>query len=362
MNFDLSETQELFHSTVERFTRDIDVAEREKIRAQPNAYDINRWKELADLGLLAIAANADQDGLDGSLTDLSTIAESLGLNNAPDPWLENGAIPIRLISKANQTSILSSLIDGSKIAALAFAEEGTRYNLQAKNVLATSSQAGDSILLNGKKQFVMGGTLADYLLITANENDQFGVYLVPNDSQGITAQPYCLADGSFATTIALTNVEASLKLDISHQTFKEVVAEASVLCCAEMVGLGQLLLDDTVKYVKDREQFGVSIGSFQAIQHGLVDCFTELEQMRSMLYRILVLEQGSTDEWFADVMGAKSFVSEGANFIAAKAVQYHGAMGITDEVGVGHAMKRIIILTRLFGDSSANLNSYIQVA
>jgi alkylation response protein AidB-like acyl-CoA dehydrogenase len=157
-------------------------------------------------------------------------------------------------------------------------------------------------------------------------------------------------------------VPADAMLNLSYEQFQTAIAEIAVLCCAEMVGLSQLLLDDTVDYVKQREQFGVPIGSFQAIQHGLVDCYSGLEQMRSLLYRTLILETDSDSEWRGNVMGAKAFIAEGADLIARKAVQYHGAMGITDEVSIGHAMKRIIILARLFGDASNNLNQYLDIA
>jgi len=363
VNFDLSETQKLFRSTVERFTRDIDVVAREKIRTASNAYDTARWVELAELGLLAVAAKEDQGGLDGSLIDLSTIAESFGFKNALDPWIENGALPISVLSKANDSEILDSVLDGSKIAAVAFAEPNSRYNLFSINTQA-SKTANNSYSLNGEKSFVMGGALADYLLVTANENDDFGIYCVPSDSKGISSRRYQLSDGSLATLITMTEVEVpeSSKLNITPEQYQEVVAETCVLCSAEMLGLSQLMLDDTVKYVKEREQFGVSIGSFQSIQHGLVDCFSELEQMRSMLYRTLLLEQNSIADWHANVLGAKSFIADGANFIARQAVQYHGAMGITDEVTIGHAMKRVLILSRMFGDSSDNLNHYLAVA
>lgn len=363
MNFDLSETQKLFRSTVERFTRDIDVAAREKIRAASNAYDIDRWAELAELGLLAVAATEEQGGLDGSLIDLSTIAESLGFNNALDPWIENGALPIRLLSAANKTDVLESILDGSKIAAVAFAEPSSRYNLFSINTQA-SKTASDSNTLDGEKNFIMGGALADYLLVTAKENDDFGIYCVPSDTKGITSRRYQLSDGSLATLISLSEVDipVTAKLAITPEQFQQVIAEACVLCSAEMLGLSQLMLDDTVKYVKEREQFGVSIGSFQSIQHGLVDCFSELEQMRSMLYRTLLLEQNSIADWHANILGAKSFIADGANFIARQSVQYHGAMGITDEVSIGHAMKRVLMLSRMFGDSSDNLNHYLAVA
>ena len=364
MNFDLSETQKLFHSTVERFTRDVDVAAREKIRAASNAYDTHRWSELAELGLLAIAAKEDQGGLEGSLIDLSTIAEALGSNNALDPWLENGALPIRILSKANETQILDSLLDGSKIAALASAESSSRYNLMPSETLAIKAEDGKTFSLTGQKNFIIGGALADYLLITAKEHNNFGIYCVPADSHGLTSRKYRLSDGSLATSISITEVEvlADSKLNINYQEFQELAAEACVLCSAEMLGLSQLLLNETISYVKEREQFGVSIGSFQSIQHGLVDCFSELELMRSMLYRTLLLEKGSRSDWRANVLGAKSFITEGANLIARKAVQYHGAMGITDEVAIGHALKRIMILGRMFGDACDNLNSYSAVA
>ena len=372
MNFDLSETQELFHSTVERFTRDVDVAAREKIRAASNAYDTRRWSELAELGLLAIAAKEEQGGLEGSLIDLSTIAEALGSNNALDPWLENGALPIRILSKANDTQILNSLLDGSKIAALASAEPNSRYNLMPSETLAIEADGGKGISLNGQKNFITGGALADYLLVTAKQDKSFGIYCVPANSKGISSRQYRLSDGSLATSISMTEVEvaADSKLGIDYQEFQELIAEACVLCSSEMLGLSQLLLNETISYVKEREQFGVSIGSFQSIQHGLVDCFSELELMRSMLYRTLLLEKndnsvernnGSAD-WCANVLGAKSFIAEGANLIARNAVQYHGAMGITDEVAIGHALKRILVLARMFGDACNNLNSYSAVA
>lgn len=364
MNFDLSETQELFQSTAERFARDIDVAAREKIRSDSKGYDKARWVELAELGLLSIAAKEELGGLDGSLNDLSVIAETLGANNALDPWLENGALPILLLSRADKGELLEPLLNGSKIAALAFSEPNTRYNLTPRNTHASEKVNNAGFTLSGEKQLVMGGGLADYLLVSADYDGVFSLFYLPTDSPGVTSRAYRLADGSQATAVTFEQVDVPLdaKLNLDFAQFQQIIAEICVLCSAEMLGLSQLLLDDTIAYVKQREQFGVSIGSFQSIQHGLVDCYSELEQMRSMLYRTLLLEQDSIDDWRANVMGAKSFVAEGANFIARTAVQYHGAMGITDEVNIGHAMKRIIILARLFGDASDNLKQYLEVA
>lgn len=358
MNFDLSESQRLFQSTTERFASAIDVSARHAIRAMEGGYDKNRWQELAELGLLSIGASAEHNGLDGSLTDLSIIAETLGCKNALDPWLENGVLPIRLGNLAANPTFLEPLLDGSQLATVAFAETDRRYDLFPHNT-AVSSNNGDCYI-NGKKQFVLTASLADTLLVTAHQEAVFGIYRVATNSEGIDVQHYRLADGSQGAAITFNQVKlaSDSRLELDFDQFQDVIAEINVLSCAEMLGLSQLLLDDTIAYVKEREQFGVTIGSFQSIQHGLVDCYSELEQMRSLLYRTLLLDNKSGELWRTETMGAKAFISDRADFIARTAVQFHGAMGITDEVAVGHAMKRIIFLSRLFGDAAHNLNHY----
>ena len=360
MNFDLTETQEMFRSTTERFARSVDVAAREKIRSKTGSYDLSRWSRLSELGLLSITAREDQGGLDGTLSDLSIIAESFGKENGLDPWLENGAIPSLLLSAANNSELLESIISGTKFAALAFSESSSRYELMPHTTTATKSKDSDSYQISGEKQFILGGSLADYLLVTAKHNDEFSLFCIPANDSNIETKSYRLADGSRATSIKLNQVIApkKAKLEINYDDFQKIVSQACVLCCSEMLGLGQLLFDNTLAYVKERHQFGVAIGSFQVIQHGLVDCYSRLELMRSMLFSILIAENDGEDDWHLSVLGAKSFISDGAEFIAKQAVQYHGAMGITDELSIGHAMKRIILLSRLFGDSSKHLQQY----
>ncbi|AUX68330.1 hypothetical protein CHX26_01265 [Porphyrobacter sp. HT-58-2] len=129
-----------------------------------------------------------------------------------------------------------------------------------------------------------------------------------------------------------------------------------------MVGLGQRLLDDTLAYVKEREQFGVAIGSFQALQHRLVDCYAREEQSRSMLYRAALTERGDAAKWQRAAAGAKAFIGENVDAIAREAVQMHGGMGITDELAIGHALKRVLLLARLFGDVDTVLAEYALAA
>jgi len=366
VNFDLTEIQELFTATTERFTQDVDVTLRTKIREQATGYDKSRWSELAELGLLSVALPEEIGGLNGYLTDLSVIAQTLGKNNSLDPWMENGLFPVSLLGQAKSSNeieeLLQQLLTGSKIAALAFAEPNMRYQLEPS--VTKAKESPDGYVINGKKQLVMGGAMADYLLVTADCSNEFSLFIVPTNNDGITTQIYRLADGSLATAISFNDclIEKQALTGVSFEQFKSVTIEMSMLCCAEMVGLSQRLLEQTLNYVKERKQFGVTIGSFQVIQHGLVDCYSYVEQIKSMLLSLQLHQRDCEDQWQADVMGAKSFISEAAISVAEWAVQYHGAMGTTDEVCIGHAMKRIITLSRLFGDATHNLNQFLECA
>ena len=362
MNFDLSENQELFKSTAERFLPTVDVADRIRQRKTELGYDTSRWSALAELGLLAIAADEQHGGMSGTISDLATIAQTFGRQNAVDPWLENGALPTLIAGKSGYTEILDQLLDGSKIAALAFAEPKCRYELEPKFTKAV--EKNDSYEISGEKQFILGGKIADIVFVTADTNGTFGIFAIPMAAKGVIPRFYRIADGSQAASIEFQSVSipASARLNLSFENFENIIADASLLACAEMVGLSQLVFNDTVEFVKERKQFGVSIGSFQAIQHNLADCFAELEQIRSTLLRVLLVPAKDDDDKRAKIYGAKAFISSRAQHIAQRAVQYHGAMGITEEVAIGHALKRILLLARLFGDKSTCLKSFTKAA
>ena len=362
MNFDLTDEQELYKATAEKFFSTLSISEKVSMRMSSKGYDSGRWEKLAELGMIMLAASEDNGGLGGSLTDLAAIAEAAGTQNAADPWLENGVLPARVLDKAGAQPLLTELLSGTKITALAFSEANSRYNLERIDTSAKKTSSGFE--LSGTKQFVLGGDIADHFLVTAMIDDTFDVFLVPADAVGVHSTPYRVVDGSKAVEALFTNVAlpSDARLNLSFEAFKTVVSEISLLACAEMMGLSQLLLDDTVEYVKQRKQFGVSIGSFQVIQHGLVDCYAELEQIRSMFLRTLLDPAEHKAERLRNISGAKAFISERADFIGRNAVQYFGAMGITEDVPIGSALKRIMLLSRLFGDPSHCLDEYSKVA
>lgn len=360
MNFDLSEEQQMFVTSVERFAAPIDVEARRRLRLSPTGYDRGRWQSLAEMGLIALAASEDAGGMGGSAVDLALVCEAIGKANAPDPLLEHGILPALLLERGGASEALEGVLSGETLATLAWTERNQRYSLRAKGMKAEAG--ADSFMLSGEKTMVMGALLADLFIVTADLGGETACFLVPKHAPGLEVRAYRLADGSIAGELKLTRTLASAKLALDAAALDAIVADVRLLAAAEMVGLGQRLLDDTLAYVKEREQFGVAIGSFQALQHRLVDCYAREEQARSMLYRAALTERGDPAQWQRAAAGAKAFIGENVDAIAREAVQMHGGMGITDELAIGHALKRVLLLARLFGDVDTVLAEYAKAA
>ena len=362
MNFDFSDEQELFRASVARFAAPIEGEARRYLRAGAAGYSRDRWKELAELGLIALAADEADGGMGGSPIDLAIVAEAIGQAIAPDPWLENGVLPARLLAAAGRSDRLAEVIEGARFVAFAFAERGQRFNLAPKGVSAR--RQGGQIAFQGEKTFVPGGALADTFVVSALYEGRPAFFLVPGECEGVIRHLYRLADGSIACEIRFADalVPPGEQLEISEVALADIVALIRLLAGAEMLGLAQRLFDDTLVYVKQREQFGAPIGSFQALQHRLVECYAALEQSRSMIYRVALQPRGDRAAWNRAAAGAKAYVAAQADLIAREAVQMHGGMGITDELAVGHAMKRILLLARLFGDEDTVLSDYAEAA
>ncbi len=360
MNFDLSEEQQMFVTSVERFAAPIDVEARRKLRLSPGGYDRARWQSLAEMGLIALAAGEEAGGMGGSPVDLVLVAEAIGKANAPDPLIELGILPALLLERGQAHSVLEGVLAGETLASFAWTERGQRYSLIAKGMKAESN--GEGFVLNGEKTMVMGALIADLLIVTADLGGETACFVVPRNAPGVEVRGYRLADGSIGGELKLTRAAATARLALDPGALAGIVADVRLYAAAEMVGLGQRLLDDTLAYVKEREQFGVAIGSFQALQHRLVDCYARVEQSRSMLYRAALSDRSDTAGWQRAAAGAKAFVSENVDAIAREAVQMHGGMGITDELAIGHALKRVLVLARLFGDADTVLAEYALAA
>lgn len=344
MNFDLDETQRQFRETVARFCAPVDVARRLAIRKSAGGIDRARWQELAELGLIALAVSEAEGGLGGSLVDCAIVAQALGYGLAIEPWTECGFLPARLLGGNPD---IGTIADGSSITSLAFAEAQGRYTLDAQAVQAKDNR------LSGEKILVLSAAIADRFIVTASVAGETALFAVDRSADGVDVRCYPIVDGSQAAVVTFRNVAARPIGDRSR--LESAIDETRLMAAAEMVGIAQRLFEDTLAYVKTREQFGQPIGRFQVIQHRMVDAYSRLEAIQSALYRALLMPGQSR-------AAAKAFVAEGAQWIGEQAIQLHGGMGMTDELAIGHGVKRILLLSRLFGDPASAIAALARAA
>lgn len=353
MNFDYDESQLLFRASVERFLEGRDIAARKAQRACPGGIDRARWQAMAELGLTAMALAEDKGGLGSSLLDLVAVGESFGLRISSDNWLENAVLPIALAGAglAEGHRVLETLASGEAIAAVALLEPEGRHSTAPRATTAKATASGFSI--SGSKTFVMGGMAADWLLISAALDGSPALFLVAADARGVFRRGHRIIDGNTAAEVQLRacEVPAEARLDVEWSEVESVLTTARLVAAAEMTGLAQRLFDDTLGYVRQREQFGQSIGRFQAIQHRMVDCYALVDQCRSALIAAVTAADAQS------ISGMKAVIAEAALHIGREAIQLHGGMGTTDELEIGHAHKRVLLLSQWLGDPATGLDA-----
>jgi alkylation response protein AidB-like acyl-CoA dehydrogenase len=356
MNFDYDESQLLFRASVERFLEARDIAARKGQRAQPGGLDRGRWQAMAELGLTAMALPEAKGGLGSSMLDLVAVGESFGQRISSDNWLENAVLPLALIGRglAEGHGVIDALTSGEAVAALALFEPYGRHVTAPRSTTAKRSGSGYS--LSGDKTFVIGGMAADWLLVSALADGEPALFLVAADAPGVFRRGYQIIDGNIACELQLRGCEVAegARLDLGWAEVEQVLATGRLVAAAEMTGLAQRLFDDTLDYVRQREQFGQAIGRFQAIQHRMVECYALVDQCRSALIA------GVTSGDAAEIAGMKTIIAEAALHIGREAVQLHGGMGTTDELEIGHAHKRVLLLAQWLGDPNSGLDAYAQ--
>ncbi len=353
MNFDLSEDQAMVKAAVERFVADIyggDLAARRAGRATAAGFSPDAWARLADMGVLGVGTA--HGGLSGGAAEVMVAMEALGRGLVAEPVLEAAIIPGFLLSAANSAA-LAGVLDGSRVVALAHAERAARHDLMHVETQAIASVGG--VVIDGAKIAVLAGGTADSFIVSARGDDGIGLYLVSADAAELERRNYRLADGSVAAELVLRGVTGQRL----NANLADVIPMARLAAAAEMLGLMGLLLDQTLAYLKTRQQFGQPLGAFQVIQHRMTDAYVLVEQARSQVLRAALAEPA---DFARAAAGAKAFVGESALTVAHTAVQMHGGMGITDELAIGHALKRIRVLALVFGDADSAIDDYRDAA
>ena len=382
MNFQYSEEQQLLADSVARLAEQhYDFESRKRVIASDEGYSPAVWSQMAQLGLMAIALPSEHGGFDGGALDLVATMETLGSALMLEPYVSTVGLGARLIARFGSTShqqtLLGGVADGSVRLALAHAEAHARH--ESASVALRARRDGEVWVLDGEKSLVCDAPSATALLVSArtsgSEHDASGISLFLVDPQvtGLSMKTLRTQDNRRAADLGLHGVR--LRADAlvgesgrAHDAIAEALDFATVLSCAEAVGAMKSANTATLEYLKTRKQFGVSIGSFQALQHRLVDMFVSAEQARSIMLlacsRVDAAARGeaSAKERMHAVSAAKFKVSEAARHVGQEAVQLHGGMGMTLEMKVAHTFKRLTMIAQTLGDSDWHLERFAATA
>lgn len=381
MDFNLTEEQNLLQDSIAKFVSDhYELDARRKYCDTGTGFSADNWQQFADLGWLSVPFSEELGGFDGSTADLMVVMEQFGKGLVVEPYLATvllfGGVLSESGNSAMQQALIPSIIDGSLHGALAYNERHSRYALNDVQSTATKTAAGFE--LSGEKTVVFNAIAADKIIVSARTSgeryDTNGVslFLVDAAAEGVSRTEYKLMDGQKVANVTLNSVQVSEdqllgSLDGGFSVLNKVVQVAIVALAAEAQGAMQVLFESTVEYSKTREQFGVHIGSFQALQHRMVDMFSACEENRSLLYRAAC----SMDEDAANidaediqrnVHALKTMVGKAGKKIGGEAIQIHGGMGMTDELVIGHYVKRLMMINTCFGDADYHQRQFAAIA
>ncbi len=366
MNFDLTEDEEMLKALAERFVTDrYDAEQRRTYQAEPQGFSKANWSMLAELGLIAAMFSEADGGLGVGRTGLIAMMEALGRGLIVEPLAENVGLAANLLARVAPSDVrdtwLPGLADGSRMVALAHREHAAR---QTPTWVETKAAAtGDGHTLSGAKSMVVAGLGADAYLVTARQSgavdaaDGVAIFLVEANAPGLTTTPWRLADGTYAVALTLNNVPAT-NLGGSLADLDAAQTAAALLRSAEALGVMEKLFADTLDYLRTRKQFGVALGTFQALQHRMVAQYAMLEQARGLLYLAAMTDDADGNLLEKRIHGARAFIADAAMTLGHEMIQMHGGMGVTDELVIGHGHKRLMVLARWPEDATAALDRY----
>jgi alkylation response protein AidB-like acyl-CoA dehydrogenase len=360
MNFDYSEEQQLLADSLRRFLQSEYGFEKRKTILAGEGCSPEVWAKFAEMGLTALPISPDYGGFGGGAVDLMGLMEAFGEALVLEPYLQH-VIASRLVgrggSEAQKRELLPAAAEGRLKMAFAHAEAGAFYDLTA--VKCAAAKSGDHWSLDGNKKAVSAAPLADKLLVSARAGGEIGLFVVDRNAKGVHLTAHRAIDGSVEADVAFARAAAQ-PLDGGLALIEEAVDFATALACAEAVGAMKYACDATLEYLKTRKQFGVPIGTFQALQHRIVDMVISHEQARSMacLACSKADDARSPQDRKRAVSAAKIRIADAARHVSHEAVQLHGGMGMSDEMKVSHGFRRLAVLARQFGDADHHLQRF----
>jgi pimeloyl-CoA dehydrogenase small subunit len=370
MDFALTEEQQILRHSVERLFADHYAFDaRKRYMQEPDGWSRPMWKRYAELGLLGLPFDEEHGGSAGGPVETMIVMEQIGRALALEPYLATVVLGGGLLrlggSKTLRAELIPQIAAGDLLLAFAHTERQARYDLA--DILTTARRDGSSYALDGAKTLVLHGDAAQKLIVSARlsggqrDRDGVGLFLVDAKAKGVTTRGYGTVDGLRAAEVTLSGVRVDASAAIGEPgaafpLIERIADMAMAALCAEAVGAMAAMQETTVDYLKTRKQFGVTIGSFQALQHRAAEMVVDVEQARSMaMLATMMAGEDDARERRASISAAKVQIGRSGRAVGQAAIQLHGGIGMTMEAKVGHYFKRVTTIDTIFGDADYHL-------
>ena len=362
MNLDYNDEQNMLREQIQKFCEsEYDFYKREEIVKSSNDFDENVWNLFAEQGWLSMPFSEQSGGLGFGPIELSILFEEFGKALVIEPYLSTVVLSGTLLDKSTfseKNDLIEKICTGSIHISLAYAEVDNGYDY-----LNPSTTLGSKFVLNGTKTLVLNGSNAEKIIVTCTNDDTLNIVVLDANTPGVSINSFSTVDGQSCSEISFENV----KLDKSNiiatgndaeNLLKETINLATLCICAEAVGCMESCYHKTLEYTKGREQFGQPISGFQVLQHRMVDMFIESELAKSLLIKAMLEVNNRSDEMYKHVSALKSYVGKSGKLSAKEAVQLHGGMGVSEEMMIGHYLKKMISIDALFGNADYHLKTF----
>lgn len=370
MDFQPTDDQIMLADSVDRFGREEwPLADRPRLLAAYGQGEAGgRWRAMAELGWLALPLTEAQGGLGGAPSDIMALCEGIGRHLIPDPLVSCCVAAAALIGP-ERGELLEAIAGGTARAALALGDGDSRF--EHLRVETTAAREGDGYRLSGTKHFVSDGADCDWFVIPArlgraiDDLAGIGLFLIAAGAPGLEIERFRSSDNHRQARLRLDGLRVpgdALLTDEGGMPLGLAVKRALLAHCAESVGAMDALREITLEYIRTRHQFGVAIGSFQVLQHKMVDIAIACEEARSILYRATLEAEAGVMDKGRMASAAKARIGQCGLFVARQAIQLHGGVGVSDELVVGHYYKRLMMLDLAYGNAAHHRARFAKAA
>ena len=362
MNLDYNEEQIMLREQIQKFCEsEYDFYKREEVIKSDKHYDAKVWKLFADQGWLSMPFSEESGGLGFGPIELSILFEEFGKALVIEPYLATVVLSGTLLDKstyAEKIDLIDKISSGDMHISLGYAEAEKGYDY-----LSPSTSLDSDNILNGTKTLVLNGSNAKKLIISCMKDNKFNLIILDSDTDGVSINSFSTVDGQSCSEISFENVVVNdsnivATGDEAINLLNETINLAVLCVSAEAVGCMESCYFKTLEYTKGREQFGQPISNFQVLQHRMVDMFIESELAKSLLIKAMLEVNNNSEEMYKHVSALKSYIGKSGKLSAKEAVQLHGGMGVSEEMMIGHYLKKMISIDALFGNADYHLKKF----